>query len=1475
MSFHSRSSSEVENISFSDIILVFFKDFRDFDFNDVINEVRPVFTPTQFDCIAKQKGDAQIFQLIWVLNNMPDVKILKFFDIIYNDYKWIVDKIKAEVNDPSENTSVFLKHLKALQSEFIKHTKYNVHRTRKFLELRSKLRSLNPKIGPCSVVLLGGLGSGKKWLSLDVCSDYSVMKSMNFKIYWIDCYNCTSQLEDYKALKVLMIKINPQHQFDDTYSTENFLRLKEQIKLQMKTKDGRNDCLLVLANVQNIKCQEAFNLGCKRLIITRNKKVSDSLPPKLNEHIKLDQGFTLMEFYLLLDKYLQYDWRKDSIGMANDIYHLSHGDPYLLSIIARNIGEKKSNWNEWTNNINKLQIPDAKFQRDIEKSLEIMNQRELELYATFAVFPYCAQIPVALLAHLWNKKPYEAEDIVNKFDANSFVQKQILEDNDTIVCTVTQVVYSSYIKNCNKMQQLINIQELHRKIIEYYKVEECLRERKDVDLDFNTHDGYVLRWIGYHLFGGNYKRLLSKLYKDFGFLGQKMRAVGLNNTIADLRNYDSEISLGERKYSFKKMKAFLAKMEEKIMHFPDCCLLQYALLSDDFICENALQQIEQFPRRLWFSERGQYQQWRFICSLPQSARLVRILDEDLCLVVLTNNNTLLVDLSLDSRCSYLLLMCGVNITDIHIFDNKTHVLTLDLYGSLKLWDISLEKRRLINQRQHAVGNVNANIVSCTANLLCPKQNINELINSWARIQTFYFDVPSIGMPGTLLVALKGGLLKFFDWDPNTKEFKLNSYKISHQTYIDKIHSISQIKTHYMIIYYTENGNMDATFLKLRNTEQEMKKFPWPKNAKLVYHKVCDNVVLLVFNHMVVRLSLTLQPFDGDLEILYDSPENVINCGKLLLDNKYLMLGTTRGLIIFDIVNGNETLQSSVSENIISLDNYDLDDEEFKSMIVCGSSNKNIAYIYGLRLAHDQTLAWEHSLFRQSEELAHLEQLKNTRFVGQKLFDVCEEDDTLYAVDSKNRIHQICRAETKNWSIIPSLDVQQNVIGIHCFKNSVIVSYENGDIYNLQEKRLIIRANEIIDKEFILKTVDNSLLVTSSALEMTYVKHIKENENENKITTFRFLTKYCYMIMGKYFLIVNNFGASLFFDCENNFSYTFGIPAYSLLTACDLKDNVLFLGFSSYEVHIYSLDTDAGGSIRCHKRAEIPPLKDVQITCLTASDNAKLLAIGLDTTTSNGFRSCGDIELFKLNDDYKPQLIFCLKSHVRPINDLKFSPQNEVLVSVAEQICFWNINYVLNNPLDVGSKKRHSSRFTSQKSAEEVDFKGAVEGQQQRRDRFLNIQQKFLASLDSSTHKLGHSSNISHTNSMEQSVCSDDLNDDSVFSNSIDKIDEGSWSYLMGPSDKPELLSCLKLDGNEAKQIFVNKNFTQFFTIDNEGVYYNLQRIKPSNPVPTEEEVDMTDSTSSSINLDYLDVHRLSVASSTMSGTDVVDTANNT
>lgn len=54
------------------------------------------------------------------------------------------------------------------------------------------------------------------------------------------------------------------------------------------------------------------------------------------------------------------------------------------------------------------------------------------------------------------------------------------------------------------------------------------------------------------------------------------------------------------------------------------------------------------------------------------------------------------------------------------------------------------------------------------------------------------------------------------------------------------------------------------------------------------------------------------------------------------------------------------------------------------------------------------------------------------------------------------------------------------------------------------------------------------------------------------------------------------------------------------------------------------------------------------------------------------------------------------------------------------------------------------------------------------------------------------------------------------------VQSNPWSGKLGPTEKPELLSCIQLIGTAAEQIFVDEKFTKFVTIDDEGEVYYLE-----------------------------------------------------
>lgn len=158
-----------------------------------------------------------------------------------------------------------------------------------------------------------------------------------------------------------------------------------------------------------------------------------------------------------------------------------------------------------------------------------------------------------------------------------------------------------------------------------------------------------------------------------------------------------------------------------------------------------------------------------------------------------------------------------------------------------------------------------------------------------------------------------------------------------------------------------------------------------------------------------------------------------------------------------------------------------------------------------------------------------------------------------------------------------------------------------------------------------------------------------------------------------------------------------------------------------------------------------------------------------------------------------QKLQTLSSHKQSIKDLVFSPWSSegagnnplVLVSLAEQMCFWNIKYVINNPMDSG--KRRPSRLSS---------------------RFSKLLHKWTSNGDNGDNSTNdNESNGTITNG-----------------NGKAKHQEASanyWDDKKGAPDKEELLACIKFVGNSATKLVTDKDFNQFITIDNEGDIYAL------------------------------------------------------
>lgn len=156
-----------------------------------------------------------------------------------------------------------------------------------------------------------------------------------------------------------------------------------------------------------------------------------------------------------------------------------------------------------------------------------------------------------------------------------------------------------------------------------------------------------------------------------------------------------------------------------------------------------------------------------------------------------------------------------------------------------------------------------------------------------------------------------------------------------------------------------------------------------------------------------------------------------------------------------------------------------------------------------------------------------------------------------------------------------------------------------------------------------------------------------------------------------------------------------------------------------------------------------------------------------------------------------QKLQILSSHKQPIKQLVFSPWSIegvgnnpiVLVSLAEQMCFWNIKFVINNPsldaLKANGFRRSSKRFSKEFTKLQLNANKADPHRNQGNER----------------------------NGAKPSIAAH---------HHIDY-----WNDKTGASDKRELLACIKFVGNSATKLVTNAEFNTFITIDNEGDIYAL------------------------------------------------------
>ncbi|XP_067627761.1 uncharacterized protein Dark isoform X2 [Eurosta solidaginis] len=1450
----SSNSSEEESLSSHHALYIIKGNFlKDFDLRDV--HIQDIFTEYELKYINAgahrdeqcthhilstdiQDGqrEEQVSRLFAVLRHKHPTKIRKFMDSLLMDHDWLVNNFE-NVSKMDYSSYVDLVH--ALHSKVhLRYDDYNVHRSMLFRKLRNALLSM-PTDG--RVVLASDFGCGKKWLAIDACTDFDVAKSMNFQIHWIDMSQCISSLEDLRMLRYLKLLLTESTRSpspasygsldraeQNTHAYRNSIaEVKQAVSVELKKQLNRK-CLVVLVNVQNIHALTAFDLPCKLLVITRSKKVSDSFARSRSTTVRLNRGLTREEVYILFEKYLELQaFREHDVDL---IFTHSNGHPYLLSLIGQSLRQKSSNWQSWIEKLQESDLVDEKFNAAIEKSLESLDTELRKTFLkVFKCFPHAIFVPKEVIAALWPVRKCEKD--LEKLHRHGFLEKYSSPVGD--ISYKLPFIYGKMKEQDERMDE--DMADMHKKLLNYYHFTEDLEARKGV-LPFkrDIHDFYFFLCIGYHLKKSQLTGYFRQLYLDYGFLEQKMRAVDLLSTIADLETFRQYIAPdSERRKVFRAIREFLPNIEKTLQESENATLLQCALMETGLVGSEARAQAAAFPDYTWFEQRGCYHQRHNIIPLPSVPKKVILLDHERSLIALQQSKTiLLINTSLNWN-SYAVklkdpMQVKTKVVDVRFFNDSNSDILLALYdnGDMKVWcipgDCSADRRRsdtFVRPQQKEI--------ECS--------NVIPRIYSFKPISAFDLSCSSVnGKLPILYMAHKTGEINHIQWKSETKTFESASIPPL-KTDMQNI-SIVRLVFHRNYIVGTSAG--DVRIFEARDYSHPRGLEPFKHFIEAI--ELSRNEQLLICRRCIVRFTsksinqtCPVEYLLHETDLSAEEKLNVINCAKLLHINgrKQLVLGTNSGLIIFDIETRTRVLTTNVNEEIICVDVHALDNIKYKYMVACGARERKHLNLFALRVdaSGGTLLEWSHRT--QSSRQQHdrnvdmidLHMAPDVWLKGGKLFAaqyVSAEESTLLAVDSQNQLHKI---DTNGHSKL--MQLPYTITAITLCGIQAVVGCSNGQLFDLTAPAPLITAAFKDEAIEFLQLLDMQTLIAASANELVIFKYFSSNVEQQQQQQLQLncgKIKRCFCLAPAHILIVFESRAFWILD-DSAVLYKYEPKRATLIGDCDLQNKQLLIVSANYRIEVFDLAESLGPiqpKIVHYGTPDISSQK--KVSCVAVSRDASLFAVACYEYETNG-----DIDVSI--DVYECQLavrsvefLYRLNGHHRPINAMRFSPNAYVLVSCAEQMCWWSMQMAackLNNTLAAAKtpSRKHNSRFYSAESTESSSEDETVDASVER-----NIPTHIFEEVSLLPHK--DTRPAADLTPVLDGICDMSITGRRCGADEI-------WKTKRGPDTHCELLSCIKFNGSEAQQFFANDAFTQFQTIDNGGGYYVLTLRDYSVPQP--------------------------------------------
>lgn len=522
--------------------------------------------------------------------------------------------------------------------------------------------------------------------------------------------------------------------------------------------------------------------------------------------------------------------------------------------------------------------------------------------------------------------------------------------------------------------------------------------------------------------------------------------------------------------------------------------------------------------------------YRQIVELPNQPKLIRFIEPNTSLVAFADNTILLTDMSSQYTVEPTLYEGhDCTIRDMQ-FIHEHFFGSLDVKGTIKIWSL---KETEIQRRRHSRGKdasiqVGARQKFSSTSTCARKTNPGQLMQTMdLNVRCFIVHHRKSADEMHIFAATETGKILVCEWNKVKAIFEIRP-SLSFDTKVECIEKLILIPnlTHMMTINH--RGVSDFFNLMDHSKTSRTSRLEFPAQAPINVHALSPDVVrrqratlnglqtiAVVFFDCVFQITISHvgQVLLCDMVEAYrpTDEQNFITCSIITDDCKYLMLGTKKGIIVFDPMLKRVMLRSNVSDSITCMDVCSLDDKNYRYTLISATKKGGaVINFQGIRI-ENHVVEWATNRIGSPLNGVNIGNhgTINERLIGGKSFDIIREDGDIYtlaAADSKSMVYSINSSDSFNArEVLCKADDTITAVSIGAKKK--FYGCGNGTVYEFTNQQPLSQLNGSIEYLKYYERFDILIAGTRNYKRVFVSQKEIGFESEQMLATFTFLGRF--------------------------------------------------------------------------------------------------------------------------------------------------------------------------------------------------------------------------------------------------------------------------------------------------------------------------------------------------------------------------------